>query len=176
MVAAVLHREKSAGVALDRRKNRRRRIVAPRRLANGRDIDSSRKTAPRDGAGFFPIADDMGDFRHFGEFLRLDLGRAAGDDDPRLGPLALETADRLAGLPGRFRRHGAGVDHDEAAFAALRRQIADGLRFGEIEPAAESDDFDFFAHDATIGAAIGAKISGVRRRENSTSTGPVMMM
>ncbi len=137
------------------------------------------KAAPRQGAGLFGIAHDMGDFRHVREGLGLDLRRAAGDDDARAGPLALHPADRLSRLPRRFGGDGAGIDDDEIAFAALRGQFADGLRLGQVQPAAEGDDLDRagfgrrHGHDGPGGS--GANISSSRIRENSSSTGPVMM-
>ena len=72
----------------------------------------------------FLIAEHAVDLGHGGESLRLDLRRAAGDDDARAGPLAADAADRLARLAHGLRRHRAGVDHHgivEAGGAASRR-------------------------------------------------------
>ena len=57
------------------------------------------------------VAEHAGDFGHRREQLRLDLRRAAGDDDARVRPFALEAADALPRLAHGFRRHRAGVDH-----------------------------------------------------------------
>ena len=84
--------------------------------------------APGPGVEFFLVADDAIDFRHGGEMSRLGLRRAAGDDDARVRPLALDAADGLARLPHRFRGHRAGIDDHrvvEAGCAASRRITSD---------------------------------------------------
>ena len=62
---------------------------------------------------------------HGGETLRIDARRAARDDDLRLGPFAMQAADRLARLPRRLAGDGAGVDDDvsSAAPPCLARQL-----------------------------------------------------
>ena len=106
----------------------------------------------------------------------IDLGGAAGDDDFGPGPLALDAADGLAGLPHRLRRHRAGVDDDEIASPTSQGGAAHRLGFDEIEPAPEGDELRRQAACAGNGrhAAISAKRVGSSRVLNSKSTGPFM--
>ena len=76
------------------------------------------------------VADDERHLRHGRETLRLDLRRAAGDDDAGIRPVAGDPADRLPGLPRRLGRHRAGVDDDEAAVAGGLGVALHRLRFG----------------------------------------------
>src|SRR3546814_11712306 len=67
------------------------------------------------------VAEHAVDLGHGGEALRVDLGRAAGDDDLRVGVLAPRLADRLARLaPG----------HAGDRRSATRRRGEDGARQG----------------------------------------------
>ena len=72
--------------------------------------------------------------------LRVDLRRAAGDDDPRSRPLAHRTSDRLPRLPFRLGRHGAGVD--DHRIGQTGRMVADDLALVGVQPAAEGEDFN----------------------------------
>ena len=114
----------------------------------------------------FRIADDAVDLGHPGKCGRLDLRRAAGDDDARGGPLAFDPADALARLPHRFRRHRAGVDYHRIVESA--GGTADRFRLGDIEPAAEGDDVDGHEAPALLNSA------GSNLPANSNSTGPVI--
>ena len=60
---------------------------------------------------FLGIADHQIDLRQTGKGLRVDLRRAAGDDDPRVRVGTTGLADRLARLALGLRRHRAGVEH-----------------------------------------------------------------
>src|SRR5207244_11746195 len=64
------------------------------------------------GVHLLGIADDAIDLRHVRKAARLDLRRAAGYNEARTRALALEPADRLAGLADRLGGDGAGVDDD----------------------------------------------------------------
>ena len=69
---------------------------------------------------FVGIADDLGDLGHGREAVGIELGRAAGDDDPRVRALAMRAADRLAGLAHRLVGDRAAVD-DDRILAGERR-------------------------------------------------------
>ena len=60
----------------------------------------------------FGVADDLIDLLHGRKGVRVDLGRAAGHDDPRAGMLAPQAANVLAGLAHGFGGHGTGVHHN----------------------------------------------------------------
>ncbi len=87
MVAAVLHGEKGA------------------RLPLGGAL----------GARLAGLDEHAGDAVHDGKALGLDARRAAGDDDLRRGPLAVEAPDRLPRLARRLGGDGASVDDDALA-------------------------------------------------------------
>src|SRR5690606_34343647 len=59
----------------------------------------------------------------------------AGDDDPRVGPVAAGAADGLAGPARGFARHRAAVGDDGIG----RRAGLAPLALGKMEPAAECD-------------------------------------
>jgi len=82
------------------------------------------------------------DFLHGGKGLRLDLGGAAGDDEPRAWPLAPRLADRLARLADRFAGDGAGVEDDGVREAVGGALAGDRLGFAGVQPAAEGDDIE----------------------------------
>ena len=69
-------------------------------LASRRGQDPGVEGAPTARPRLFGIAHDMRDFRHGGERIGVDLRRAAGDDNARVRPLALELSDRLPRLAG----------------------------------------------------------------------------
>ena len=73
-------------------------------------MKSAGQAGPGAGLHLFGIADHRVDLGHRGEGLRLGLGRAAGDDEARVGVFAPQFADLLPGLAHRLGRHGAGVD------------------------------------------------------------------
>ena len=56
------------------------------------------------------IADDLIDLLHAAIALRIDLRRAAGDDDFCIWIIAAGFADRLPSLAFGFFGHGAGVE------------------------------------------------------------------
>ena len=66
------------------------------------------------------IADHLGHLRHRGERLRIELGRAAGDDDPLVRRLAMRAADGLARLAHGFVGDGAAVDDDRVVAGRAR--------------------------------------------------------
>ena len=124
MIAAVLHLHEDARQAgleafeqmrrhlLDRHDVGRPRSSRCRRCRSRRAIERRARVPPRLAAHLVVIADDAIDLGHVGEHLGLGLRRAAGDDDPRSGPFALDPADRLPRLRHRFVGHRAAVDHD----------------------------------------------------------------
>ena len=116
---------------------------------------------------FLLVAEHAIDLGHRREQLRLDLRRAAGDDDARVRPFALEAADALPRLAHGFRRHRAGVHHHRVVEAG-RAARADHFRLGDVEPAAEGDDVDAHATPALANSA------GSNVPANSNSTGPVI--
>ena len=84
----------------------------------------------------------MIDLGHGGEVLRLDLRRAAGDDDARGRIGAAHLANGLTRLAYGLRRDGAGVDDDGVAKPRGCRMPAHDLGLVGIETTAERDDFD----------------------------------
>ena len=94
---------------------------------------------PGVGAHLLVVADDAVDLRHGGKGFGLGLRRAAGDEHPRVWPLALEPADRLARLAYRLSRDRAGVDHDGIAEPRALGVAADHFRLVGVEPAPEGD-------------------------------------
>ena len=97
---------------------------------------------PGEGLGFelFLIADDVIDLVHGGEAGRIDLRRAAGDDDLGVGPLAARPPDGLPRLAHRLGGHGAGIDDHRRRQPGGGRLLAHDLELVGVEPAAESDD------------------------------------
>ena len=165
MVAAVLHLQERAGVAFQMID--RMRLLARRRHDVG-DRDA-RAAVPGAGVELLLVADDAVDFRHRGELLRIDLRGAAGDDDARLRPLALDAADRLARLPHRFRGHRAGVHHHGVADTGRLRLVADHLGFGDVEPAAEGDEVD--AHTNAAPALLIPPLKGEVKKTHGARPG-----
>jgi hypothetical protein len=137
MVAAVLHLNEGARPAFHAvdpvRHDRRRRHD----VADG-DFSRVRQQGPACGAKLLLITQHAIDLRHGGEALRVGLRRAAGDHDPRVGPLAPVPPDGLTRLPHRLGRDRAGVHHDRIVGSV--RRAPDHLRLGGVEPAAECDD------------------------------------
>ena len=88
------------------------------------------------------VADDAIDLRHVGEAAGLDLRGAAGDDEARMRPLALEPTDGLAGLAHRLGGDGAGVDDDGVLEPGGGGMAPHDLRLESVEPAAQRDDAD----------------------------------
>src|SRR5262249_9700716 len=91
-----------------------------------------------------PIADDVIDLVHAGESFRIDLRRAAGDDDLRAGPRAPRAPDGLPRLPHALAGHGASVDDHRLAEPGGARMLTHDFGFVGIEPAAEGDDLDIW--------------------------------
>ena len=65
-----------------------------------------------EGVELARISDDADDLRHGRERRRIELGGAAGDEDPRVGPATMRAADRLARLAHGLVGHRAAVDDD----------------------------------------------------------------
>ncbi len=124
-----------------------------RRCSDGRSRSGPRRScghgpgSPADTRRLREILElDPVDLGHRAKALRLELGRASGDEDLRIGPLAARAADRLPGLPHRLGRHRAAVD-DDPVLARGRKRLH-RLALGEVEPAAEGDRFDAHAKAA----------------------------
>src|SRR5690606_36707625 len=93
------------------------------------------------------VADDAIYFRQASEQRRLRLRGAAGDDDARRRPFALEPADRLARLRHPLAGDGAGVDNDSIGQPRAFRLAPDDVGLAGVEATAESNDID--GHDVT---------------------------
>src|SRR5437764_6723773 len=91
-------------------------------------------------AQFARISDHPRDTGHARERLRLELGRAAGDQYPGVGPPPVRAADGLARLAHGLVRHRAAVDDDPVLIR--RSRSGDRLAFREVQPAAERDRLD----------------------------------
>ena len=100
--------------------------------------------------------------------IALDLRGAAGDEQARIGPRAARPADRLAGLPHRLCGHGAAVDDHQVLLGS--QQGADAFAFGDVEPAAERNNF----RPKTIRAHAYSPQSKLPRK--LSVAGPVMMI
>src|SRR5579859_5295092 len=91
------------------------------------------------GLALLAVADHGGDLGHRRKALGLDLRRAAGDENARVGAAAGGTADFLPGLLHRLGRHRAAVDDDEIVLIA--GECAHRLALRRVEAAAQRDDF-----------------------------------
>ncbi len=109
MIAAVLHGKQSA-----RALNARKRAIWPMFGENPRH----------------PL--DLGETR------RVEPRRAASDDDLGLGPIPMQAADRLTGLPRGLAGDGAGVDDHRLACAGVG--FGELLRLDGVKPAPEGYD------------------------------------
>ena len=167
MVAAVLHLQEGARMALD---NVHRVPCVPFHRHDVADGDTRAVVGPRicpcSRVELFLVADDAVDLRHGRERAWLGLRRAAGDHDARIGPLALDAPDGLARLPHRFGGNSAGIYHHRVVETG--RRAPDHFRLGDVEPAAEGDDVEAHATPALPNNA-GSKLPA-----NSNSTGPVI--
>ena len=176
MVAAVLHGEKSAGMALDGREHGRRRIVAPPRLGDRADIVRARKNGPAGARVFSALPMTWATSRHGGENVCGSICAAQPVTTMRASRLfALDPADRLPRLPRRLGGHRAGVDDHEIFSPALpgksRGSTANSTRFSR-QPKVTTSTSGLSAR--RHGTGPGAKIAASSIRENSSSTGPVM--
>ena len=90
--------------------------------------------------GLLGVAEHEVDLVHGREAGRVDLGRAAGDDDAGVRVFAASLADGLAGLANGLAGHRAGVEDDGVADAVGLGPGADLLGLIGVEPAAEGDD------------------------------------
>src|SRR5204863_1609420 len=97
---------------------------------------------------------------HGRERLRIDLRRAAGDDQLGARPLTPRLADRLPRLANRFAGHRAGVEHHRVGQAVLGRPRPDDLALVGVQPTPERDDVDV-AHGSSPA--------------KSTAAGPIMI-
>jgi hypothetical protein len=162
VIAAILHLHEhprqAGGKAIE---EMRRHLLHGHDVADGdlfarADIERSTCLAPRGTLHLVVIADHAVDLSHVGEHPALRLRGAAGDDDARFGPLALQFSDRLARLRHRLVGDGTAIDdngvHEPRAF----RLAADHLGLEGVETAAEGDDLD--AHHATGANSAGSKV------------------
>ena len=94
------------------------------------------------GVQFFLVAQDVIHFGHGGEGLRIELGRAAGDDDARQGIALTVLADFLTRLAHRFAGHRAGVDHDGRIETGPTAMGTHHLALIGVQPAAEIDNLE----------------------------------
>src|SRR5580704_9261059 len=173
MIAAGLCREKRPRTILDALGQNFWRRFREHDVGN---LDPGTARRPARETGFVRIAEHPGNLRHGGKLRRIDLGGATGDDDFRVGPLALDAANGLPRLPDRFCCHRAGVDNDKIGSLASRGGAPHRLGLDKIEPAAEGQDLDvlWFAPPQDH-AAISLKRLGSSRVSNSNATGPVIV-
>ena len=105
MIAAILHLQKGAGLAVETIHHLARGLPHAHDVV---DADFLRDAHAEIGIGLclelFLIAKHRVHFRHRGKGLRFGLGGAAGDQDAHVWLLALQPADRLARLAHRFAR------------------------------------------------------------------------
>jgi hypothetical protein len=94
MVAAVLHRDEGA-------------VCAPGRGAGSPGTFQAR------GSSLAALATSPSTSGIAPSAVALDLGGAAGHQQPRIRPVAARAADRLAGLAHGFGGDRAGIDHDQ---------------------------------------------------------------
>ena len=137
MVAALLHLDEGAGAAFQTADQ------VTGGFLQGHDIGNDHRfgiVGIGGGVELFQIADHPVDLGHGGEFIRLQLGGAAGDDDPGLRVVAPRLADGLAGLAFGFRRHCTGIDDHRVFEPGLGGALAHDLRFKGVEAATEGDD------------------------------------
>src|SRR5262249_26690174 len=151
MVAAVLHlHEDPRQAALEAIDEMRRHFPDRHDVADGNfftrtDVERGTHFAPRLATHLVVITDQAVDLAHVGEHRSLRLRRAAGHDNARIGPLALQAADRLPRLRHRLIGDGAAVDDNRLLEARALGLPRDHLGFERVEAAAEGDDFDAHA-------------------------------
>ncbi len=136
--------------------------------------------------GFFVIADHEINFFHFGKACRVDLGRAAGDDDAGVRVVAAGLPDCLPGLANGFVGHRTGVEDDGVAEPCLFRVGFHDFRFIRVKPTAEGNDigccrrsdeiFGTFVVLARPGHDRGPKNAGSSVPSSSNVAGPVIRM
>ena len=145
VIAALLHLDKGAGAAGELGHQMRRR------LARGHDVADARAGAGRPALRLqlFDIAQYPMDIGQRRPCRRVDLRRATGHDDPRVGLFAGDAPDRLTRLPLGLGGHRAGVDDDRVRRdRRLARESAHHLAFVGVQAATKSDDLD--AHGAAV--------------------------
>ena len=91
------------------------------------------------GLHLLVVADHPRHFRHRCERARINLRRAARDEDRRAGVLLRRPPDRLARAAHRFARHRAGIDDHRLAEASLQRMSAHHLGLIGVEAASEGN-------------------------------------
>src|SRR3984893_18235368 len=178
VIAAVLHLHEHPRQAFLKSFQQMRRHLAHRHDVGNRDLfagfdaESRIERGARIAPGLAPhlvvIADDAIDFFHASKHFRLSLRRAAGDDDPRRRPLALQPADRLPRLRHGFVGDRAAVDDDGIGEPGVVSLTRDHFGFKGVEAAAEGDEFD--AH----GQATDANSAGSNRPSYSKAAVPVI--
>ena len=173
MIAAVLHFKVSAAPATKSGDHVRSRLadrgdvvdLDPRQIVCG----DAQKCL---GSGLLGIADHEIGLVHLGESFRLDLGRAAGDDDLRGRPLAANLAHGLTSLPDGFGSHGASVDDHGIVEPGRRRVRLCHFAFVSVQAAAKGDDVD--AHDCRATSTVTPLPFKWIIPLNSNSAGPVI--
>src|SRR3546814_2740359 len=100
------------------------------------------------------IADDSLHLRHGGEHGGIGLRRTSGDKNAGFGSGAVRAPDRLAGLAHGFIGDSAAIDDDEIVLPA--GQCPHGFAFGDVEAAAQRDDFGT-AHPKRLQSASPSK-------------------
>ncbi len=160
VIAAVLHLDEGAALALDPVDQVRRRfphrhdvvdddLFFPAEAERRRGFEMRARRAPGRAVELLGIAEHAVDLDHAGEGLGLGLGGATGDDDARIGPLALEAPNGLARLAHRFARHRAGIDDHGVVEARRSRVLPNRFQLVGIEATAEGDDVEAHSGLAT---------------------------
>ncbi len=91
---------------------------------------------------FFDIADHTADAGHCAPGLRVNLGRAASDDDGGVRMGAMRAADFLPGLAFGFAGHSTGIDDDGVVEAGRFSMAAHDFALETIEAAAEGANIE----------------------------------
>ena len=108
VVAALLHLDEGARPAGELGHQMRRGLARGHDVADQPEPGVVASSSP--AWQFFGVAQHAVDVGQRGPRGGVDLGRAAGDDDPGVRPLARQPADRLARLALGLGGHRAGVD------------------------------------------------------------------
>jgi len=87
------------------------------------------------------IAQHLIDLGHIGKHGRVNLRRAARDNDASVGIIALGFTDLTAALGHGVIGHSAGIDDHRVFVARVPRILRDDIRLISVQPTAECDDF-----------------------------------
>ena len=181
MVAAILHLDERAHMAVDVPDHLRRRrldahdVVDPELLFS-RNAEI-RQAAIGGARQLLLVAEHGIDLRHRGEGLLFRLRGAAGNDDAGMRMVAPRPADRLAGLAHGLTGHRTGVDQDGVVEPGLLSLRLHHFGFICVEAAAEGNDLDA-AHCASasrVPSRDQRPVEGSTLPDHSHSAGPVMM-